>query len=194
MSWLNNDVVQITCNYTLDGEAMSNVFYYELQQDSDETEILTQFDTEVASNIRSVQSSSLSWQSIKMKNVTNNASEAELTYNPSPIGVRAGEYLPGFSAWGFKLVRSSTATNNGAKRIGGIAESDAQGNVPVAAVVPALEALGTILATPVTLPSVTGDMVPIIYRFPTGTDPEVRNIIQSGIFKRITTQNSRKKN
>lgn len=193
MTWLNNDVVQITANYALDGEPMSCVFHYELQQDSDATEILTEFDNIVAAGMRSVQSSSLQWTSLKMKNITNGASEAELTYNPPSTGVRPGEYLPTYSAYGFKLVRSTTATDSGAKRVGGCAESDVQGNVPEASVVPALQALATIFATPVAFPVGGGDMVPIIYRAPSGPDPEVRNVVQSGLFMRMTTQNSRKK-
>jgi len=193
MPWLNDDVVEITSNYILDGEPMSNIWKYELQQDSDATEILTQFDNVIGAAIRSIQSSSLSWVNLTMRNLTDGASEAELTYNPQPAGARSGEFMPTFTAYAFKLVRSTNLTGQGQKRIGGCAESDVQGNLPAAPIIPSLNTLAGLIGSPISLPSVTGDMVPVIYRPAIGLEPVKVNVVQSALFTRISTQNSRKK-
>lgn len=192
MPWLNNDIIKLTDYQTIIGEEAVNVWHYELQQDSDAADILLAYETVIIAAMQTIQSTNVFHTRVTIENLTDGGTFAEVAFNPQLQGSRSGALYPSFVAWGFKLVRTTTATRHGQKRVGGVAETDADGNLPLPAFLTTLNAAAAVFGSPVTWDGGASQMTPMIYRPAIAPDPEVRNVVQSAIFTRVTSQNSRK--
>lgn len=123
--------------------------------------LLGEFEENVLDVVRTIQSGNVSYTSIEIRNLTNEVDIYSRTYTPGVTkpGTVAGEALPSFVAYTFRLLRENATTRNGYKRFVGVAEPSGQGNsyspgsTPIANVAAALAAdlsLGVVVtATPV---------------------------------------------
>lgn len=107
-------------------------------------------------------------------------------------GVRTGPAMASFNAWGFILNRETIDIRNGAKRYGGVSETDTEGNNPAAIIVDELNTLADTLSM---LLDVGGgdDIAPVIFRRDSFTDPDWFGTRVAGAqFTSLTSQVSRK--
>lgn len=129
------DLIQVVAAQVYLGIEALNVYYYRYvviapADNSVYPVLLTQFETKVLDVVRTCQSGNVSYTSITMKNLTNEIDEYSETYTPGTDkpGTVAGESLPSFNAYSFRLLRDSGVTRHGYKRFVGVAEPSGQGN------------------------------------------------------------------
>lgn len=148
-----------------------------------------------------------SWSNIRIYNMSNDLDfiDQELV---GAQGTGGGECMPSFTAWGFKMLRSTLATDPGSKRFGGVPEALVTNGIPGAGVATLLNAVSAYIGSEQTVDGGVGDgtsiVQPMIYgaALPARTTkkgtplpprPEVFNPVSGAQFVRVTTQNTRKK-
>lgn len=113
-------------------------------------------------------------------------------------GEVTGEINPVFLAWGFRYVRTTRATNDGAKRFSPISETSVVGGVPTSGTLTQLDALAALLFAPVASQG-GNSWSPRIWKRPgtykTGVIPAPGLFYSCSdvVFTKITTQNTRKR-
>jgi len=173
-----------------------NVFGYRsnLYYAGDETDGLSQaFRAQLVPELVKVHSSQMSSARCEVYNVTNGVGYNDFVYTTPAVGARGGDPLPNFNAWGFQFNRVNTGERNGFKRLGAIAESDTAGDVASTAMLAILNTLATELFDPLQVGVIDTWFPEILERKPTGVYPWTSHAIGSVSYKRITTQNSRKR-
>ncbi len=129
----------------------------------------------------------------------------------STLGLRTGEAMPMFAAWGMEVQRQRRDIRNGYKRFGPIAETDQNGGVATAGALTNLNLLRNAMNLPLELTyqegGSTASMVIVkrvkyipdperptryAYRIPIGGDPLVYYTANQWVYDRLTTQNTRK--
>ena len=109
-------------------------------------------------------------------------------------GTRPGESTASFNAWGFILNRTNIDIRNGAKRIAGVSEDDAEGNLPDAMIQTDLDAVAVTFQQRLVLAN-TAELTPVIFRRESFTDPDwFGSVVADSSFRKITSQVSRKFN
>lgn len=198
-----NDILEITDVQVHLGQAVYNIYYYEVQSVealADYDDVQGAFKLQIQDAVREIQVDTIEHTRILVRNLTNGIDLHEEPY--SLFGNHTADSEASFYALGFRLVRSTLLTRHGSKRIGGIAEDMVLGNTVVAGELPDVVALADAMAEPL---EVTGTVdhdfsaIPVIVgRFPTGDPNEGEidlsriNPVAAGQFIRVTTQNSRK--
>lgn len=129
---------------------------------------------------------------VQVYNRDNGVGYFDFNYVVPVVGLRTTDPVPDFTTYGFQYNRVNAGDRNGFKRIGIPGEGDLTGNIPSAAMLTILNALATKLGTPLTAGAIQ-TWFPVVLSRPnihhaTWTDYPILNVV----FKRITSQNSRK--
>lgn len=130
---------------------------------------------------------------LEVYNVTDGVGYLDKSISPSVDGVRTGEALPAFLAWGFKYVRQNTGERSGFKRFGYLVEGDMYGNNPDVGVVDELTACAAALKAPLTVGPVQTWFPVILEKKAVGVYPWTFHSPLDVVFHKVTSQNSRKK-
>lgn len=188
------DVIKITVNGTLAGQAADNVYHYLMDTGTaTATQILDSFVLNVLNNILPVQSQTYSAYKVIVNNLQNVADNAVMTYT-NKQGARSGDCNPSFVAYGFEFIPFLAGVNHGGKRIAGCAETDVSNSLPSALITSQLNTIANIMGSYLGA-GVTGELRPVIARYV--EDIDGHQIFQaafgvSGVaFKRVTSQVSR---
>lgn len=187
------DVYRLIDNQTYLSGITKNVYYYEhVAGSGGADDLITAFILDVLLAIRNVQSAFLTHESFEAYNLDNLADFNAVPVTTGGAGAVAGEGMPRFNAWGFQLVRTTRFTRNGAKRIGGVAEASQNGGVPASAsVTDALTDVATAIGGSID-DTVGNEFAPVIVRLTVDDLVDVKNPVSGALYKRLTTQNSRK--
>lgn len=184
-------------------QELLNVWHYRVSDvtggttlDGDAQAIANDYAAEWLSTISPGLSTAFSFIGIRMTNLSDPDEFAEATFTTPVVGATGGDYLPPFYTWGIELKRASRSTRNGRKALSGVAESNVSSGAPTSAAVTFFNSVAINAATPLLLdfgsPLKTLDLVPIIVRRGAGFSVLATNEISNGVFKGLTTQNSRK--
>lgn len=204
-----NDIYRVTLVQVWDSDApiSFNVFYYkEIVEDptnNHSAALATQIDLNLDPVIRALQTNIVSTIAINVENIVPSADNTYLSYAPNTRqGSAAGEALPPYAAWAFRLNRNNSAVRNGAKRFWGVSEADQLAGVAVAGAVTRLNACAAALAQTWGVPGSTSLYQPRIFRagrpvktIPAKTIPAMLQAdfdVASASYTQISTQNSRK--
>jgi hypothetical protein len=151
------------------------------------------FDVDVVENVAEIQMSNLLHVSREVRNLSNGLDFAiNSAVIPGGMSTDTHQELNSFTSAGFLLQRSSLATRNGYKRVGGLSETDVVGNDWVGETTRLDDIEGALSMVITAELGVT--FQPIILK--AGSDPLVEDPIYSNVssasFRGIGTQNSRK--
>lgn len=189
-----NDRYKLIDHQDFLSQDVTNVYWYQQIDGSGGAERLAlAFINEVLGSIRAVQHGSLIHTTIEVINFDDEADFYQEDLTTGNAGMRTGETLPKFNAWGFKLHRPTRAIRSGAKRIAGVAEGDQDAGVPSTGIVAALDNLADALAAVISDGS-DGLWQPQIVSLSEDGSTIVNDIgFTVASFSRLTTQNSRKR-
>lgn len=192
------DILRINGCQSLFGQQVCNVFYYVVGTwtgNSSLQDVADKFKDEVINRIKTVQSNALTWEAIKIDNITDGVEFYEEGIDIQGDGAGSPP-LPSYVALGVKMGRKTKLTRNGSKRIAGLKEDDVQDNEHVLSVG---EQANITLAVSAQLedaqPAVNFGLEPVIVgRNSDGTYDlnRVNGISSVQLSSFITTQNSRK--
>ena len=179
------------------GQQIDNVFCYEQTAGTgDASELVFQFGEEVYAPIMNILS--VYWVPIQIVAYNLEVPTDYATRVTSVTGTVTGEAEPSFVGFAFEYVRTSRVFNNGRKTFGPIAQADVLQNGPSDDALTRLEALATELNSPIEDIGTGSSWVPRIWRRP-GTyasgvvaAPGAFNAPQAVIFRRVSSQNTRK--
>lgn len=113
-------------------------------------------------------------------------------------GVVTGDCLPAFNAWAFEYYRATREVSNGRKAFPGVPEAMQENGVPEdPSVIALLDDLAEYLSTDIDGVGVGITYIPRIWRragtYSSGVSPDTFYPISAVGFKRISTQNTRKR-
>lgn len=160
---------------------------------NEEKELNDAFEAQLLPDVASICQNLTFFRRIEVYNVSNGTGYYDKNLSPIVVGARSGDNLPGFVAWGFQYNRTTAGKRNGFKRFGLVSESDTTGDGPTAGMAVVLAALATNLATPLKIGLIDTWFPEILERKPTGVYPWTSHPILNVVYKRMTTQNSRKR-
>jgi len=186
-------LVECTIQQVIGALPLSNVFYYWDTLNGTPVSLVgiaADFNLKVVANMPTVQSVSLSYVNVKIRDVLGTL--PDLNTSPTPgAGARAGSNMPTFTSIGFTLQGTTKETRSGAKRLGGQTEADIEGNGPIAA----YKIIMNTFAAQIALSLVSGaTYVPVVFGRVTPTRPTilVNQVASVTANDFVTTQNSRK--
>ena len=140
--------------------------------------------------LQGIMSNSVKFDGMTVTNLSDEGDKATLLFT-DVFGARSGNTLPVHDALGYEKVRQTDSTRNGAMRLAGISETDQNGGVLTAGFQTIVDSAGDQLASAwadagsnVIFPAILGRRLPAL--------PDVLNLVNDYVFKRVTTQNSRK--
>lgn len=190
---------KVVCTWLTSGDPANpfvNVFGYRsnVAVINEEFELSSAFRTQMAPELVKVVSSSNSLGRVEVYNVSNGTGYYDYTY-PAPLaGLRAtGENTAPFIAYAYQYNRVNAGKRHGSKRFGQVRESDINSATPTAAMQIILDALAVKLGSPLKVGIIDTWFPEILERKPTGVFPWTSHPILNVTFKRVTTQNSRKR-
>lgn len=189
-----NDRYKLIDHQLLDGEEITNVYWYQCIDGDGTAEDLAEFwVTDVLGYVRAVQTNQLTHTAIEVINYDELADFYTLDLTSGNAGTRTGEYLPRFNAWGFRLERPTRAIRSGSKRIAGITESDTTSGVANPTFVGTLDDLADRMAH-VVEGADTNRYQPNIVSINRETGAIITDVgFTNASYVKITTQNSRKR-
>lgn len=186
------DIYQILDKQTLLGQEVLNVYYYKSDGGSglQAEDLGDAFIDQMLPDIVAMQSNELVHTEIQVNCVTN---LDDFHIHPLVTG-NIGEFTQSvndpFGAYGFELIRSTRATRNGSKRIGGVPDTVVTDGVISSGAITLADTLATTMGG--NLIAGGADFTPQI-RHKKRTDTEFTYFDAAGaIYKRYTTQNTRK--
>lgn len=192
------NIIQIIDTQTYLGQEVLNVYHYRCTAVSPTPtdpygNLLDMFDVDVVENVAEIQMSNLLHVSREARNLSNGLDFAiNSSVIPGGMSTDTHQELNSFTSAGFLLQRSSLATRNGYKRVGGLSETDVVGNDWVGETTRLDDIEGAFAMTITAELGVT--FQPIILK--AGSDPLTEDPIYSNVatasFRGIGTQNSRK--
>lgn len=172
----------------------ANVFGFDVTggtvSDEDWVAFAEQWQLDVIALIRAVVGTETKFTSMSMRSLDGSQPDQYYDFTPELSGAIGGDALPQFCAWGFQYNRLNPPQRSGAKRFGYVAESSYNGVAPVSSAATNLPLLATALATPIVAGTLTWTPG-IIHK--TGPSTGVVVPIRSVTYKRMTSQNSRKR-
>lgn len=204
MGMVVGNIIRLTAKQRLNGIELLNTFFYEVgpfEVEPTYEDVAVKFAAGWGLAISELQSNALELYQVQIENLSN-AVDIHLESVSVP-GMSAGEYLPVFVTWTFRLNRSNLLTRSGRKAIAGVPENEQTNGVPTVGVAIVLDEASDFLGgslQQIVGPDVDWSMDPVIIgRVETPPDSgnyvldlTVRNPIQSAQFVRISTQNTRK--
>lgn len=184
---------EIRLRQTMLGQEVVNMFYYMQFETGDPimlSQVGTTFKNDVYDTIRTIQAGSAEGLDLRVRRI--GGVQEDVTSLLGEDGTRPGPTLNSFSAWGFKLDRTTIDTRNGSKRFAGISETDVEGNEPATLMETILDDVAAVLA--INLSMANGAILePVIFRRGSFTDPDwFGNKVDDAIFNAVTSQVSRK--
>lgn len=114
-------------------------------------------------------------------------------------GTAAGQVMPPFNAWEFQYVRPTREVNSGRKSFGPISESDVDSGVANTAALIKLNDLAAILDNDIVSTGVVATYTPSLWRragnygSPAAPFPDTFYPISQVVYRKVSTQNSRKR-
>jgi len=189
-----NSLVRLDVRQELLGEELHNVFYYQVQSPvlvQNLAALWVQFTDEILEYWRQCVSTQVSFIECVLTNLHSGDTYIQ---NIALNGLRSGEVLPAFVGWGFTLQRSDTSVRNGSKRFAGVCEGDISDGLATTGIRAVLEILAERLGyTLITTFPDNEEFNPVIYSrdVPFLTTYTYSRIVK-GVYRRVTTQNSRK--
>lgn len=190
---------KIVCTWNVNGQPANpfvNVFGYRsnIAVINEEQELSNAFKAQMAVELIKPVSASVQLARIEVYNVSNGTGYLDYNY-PAPLaGLRtSGDNMPLFCAWGFQYNRLTAGKRNGSKRFGLITEADVAGTLPTAGMQVILDALAVKLGSPLKVGIIDTWFPEILERKTVGVYPWTSHPILNVTFKRVTTQNSRKR-
>ncbi len=183
-------VYELSVVQRIHGQDISNIYnYIGAGADMDADRAVQIFITFLVPLFLAVQTNDVELLFIAVKNLTD-ATDNSVQPFVNTFGGRDSAALPSFAAWGFQLVRGTIATRSGGKRIGGISETDTVDSLPATGIDGLLEDLADGLGASLAQTGFDATMIPAIVRETVFN--YLINPVVDALFKRITTQNSRK--
>lgn len=187
------DLFQVIHKQRFLGQDAMNVYHYRLQFQAvanTALELREAWRLAVSSAVLNICSTAVNYVGIDVYNLFDVA-DFDL-YPTNGFGSRAGDALPSFVSWTFRLNRSNRLTRNGRKAFAGVAEQDQDDGIPNPAIVGALTDLAALMSSMIVSPN-GNQYAPVIIRRPLPTfPPGVFSYIETASFSRISTQNTRK--
>lgn len=160
---------------------------------NEQQELMNAFVAQVVPQIATVMGNSMDIKRVEVYNVTDGVGYLDNVFSTPVSGSRSGEVMPQFVAWGFQYNRVTAGKRNGYKRIGEISETDVSDQRATASALTALNALAVVLGNPLKIALIDTWFPEILERKPTGVFPWTSHAIGGVSYKRVTTQNSRKR-
>jgi len=199
MTLVDGDILQITMQGTLLSQRWSNVFYYNVDftgTPAPIADILANFTLGFIAGVMPIMSASCQLLFTDAKELVRGIDIASGT--PSAVyGLVAGDVLPAFVAWSFRLNRYEGTTRHGHKRIAGVTELRQTNGQANGDFMTQLNAAAAFMAAPLIEGDVTCWPV-IVGRYPQEhadagkLNLSVVNGVASVAYIGITTQNTRK--
>jgi hypothetical protein len=151
MTMAIGDILEMTLFQTFLSQQLLNVFYFEL--DSKESlvgydDLAVAFSSVVLGDMQAIQSTSLAYTQLRIKNLTNGIDLHEEPLSDTGA-ISAGDNDRSFTAAAFRLNRTTTVTRHGQKRVGGLREGTFEGNSIATGWATALGNLASAFATPI---------------------------------------------
>lgn len=176
-----------------DPQEHMNVYYYQQTSGaaSDADDLALNWAIDVMPSLLAIQSVRIGYIRIEVINLDNPTDFHTAPLTSGNAGLRAGEMLPQFVAWAFRLNRASMLSRHGQKRIMGVAESDQSNGVEVAGMATALATAAAALGANVT-DAIGGSWTPRIARI-APPSPHTSFPITGATYVRISSQNTRKR-
>lgn len=189
-----NDRYKLIDHQDFLSQDVTNVYWYQQIEGSGGADRLAlAFINDVLGSIRAVQHGSLVHATIEVINFDDEADFYQEDLTTGNAGMRTGETLPKFNAWGFKLHRPTRLIRSGAKRIAGVAEGDQDAGIPSSGITAALDNLADALSAVIT-DGADNYWQPQIVSLSADGSTIVNDIgFTVASFSRLTTQNSRKR-
>ena len=190
------DILEIVNDAEQFGEDCKNVFHYIILVATGLTDVLDAllaFKDEVLDVVIASTSDSVTFQSLRIENLTDPDEFAILVVDEP--GGTGGEALPSFNAVGFLLTPDGAATRPGSKRFAGVREADQSNGVLTGAAIAVWDNIEPVLTATVT-GGAAWELHPIILGRAVGGEPELDrySIVASAALKPdLTSQTSRKK-
>lgn len=177
------------------GNPYLNVFGYRsnLVVVNEAFELAAAFKAQLIPEIKKILSIQNRIDRVEIFNVTDGEGYYNDAYSPEISGERNGETLPDFVSYGYQYNRLVAGKRNGFKRFSNASEDDVAGPVPTGSMLTILNALGIKLAEPLNIGLIDTWFPVILERKPTGVFPWTDHALLSVQYKRITTQNTRKR-
>lgn len=191
---------QIQLTYTCKTITCKNVFWYKSEVNTTAQVLAGSFDNIVLPALEDILSSDVNFESTYAYSLAN-LDDFHTNTHTSTNGSRGADSLPVFCGWYFQMVRSTRQTAHGRKTFAGIAEGDVIDGSANPLLATNIAAVVTALETPLFV-SVFGEATPMIahtveYTNPdngkTYRIPETLYPINGVAYKRVSTQNSRKR-
>lgn len=193
MPIFNDPLYEIRLRQTFLGQNIVNMFYY---RDTNTGDIISldqinaTFLSDVVNEVVEIQHASVEGIDIRVRKV------GGTNENVLPIllidGIRPGEPLNSFSAYGFRLVRNNIDVRNGSKRFTGVSEDDVSGNTPGGIVESIAEEVALALESDLVLNS-GATLAPVIFSRGSFEDPDWKGTnVVGAVFTGLTSQVSRK--
>lgn len=148
---------------------------------------------QVLPDILDVLSDDMKFTRLEVYNVSDGVGYVDRSIDPVEVGVRTGNSMPRFVAWGFKYQRDAIGKRSGGKRFGKLVESDQDNGLPTEAFEPTLAALASTLGSPLMVGIIETWFPVILERKPAGVYPWTKHDIAGVVFDKITSQNTRKR-
>lgn len=210
----SGDIYEVTHVQVMQEQEVLNVYFYEQRAafvplDGNIAQSLANEWLEtIVPEILACQSSDILSVEVRVRNLFDATDQGVAVDGSYGSGGTTMDSLPVFNAWGLQFNTDNAAVRPGAKRIGGIPESQQVDGVPIAGMVTSLNALGDVLAAPITGGLIITDdiMFPVVvkrvrtgspgaytYRLPeTSGEAVVGTIIETLVKLYVTSQISRK--
>lgn len=174
---------------------LQNVFGYhdQLALPADPTTLGALFIAQVIPALLDVVSDGTNFDNVLVEQVIGGSFFNITPFAGGIVGHRTGEQLPYFNAWGFQYLRAALGQHSGAKRFAIVCEADQNGGNPTAAILPALGVLADSLQAAIKV-GIIDTWFPVILERPKFVgDTWHQHGISDVLFKRITSQNTRKR-
>jgi hypothetical protein len=188
--------VTITAGASSYGD-VQNVFVYEQTAGTGNAHTLADaFISDVLAGIVNIISSATVFTQIDVVNLED---PADFWTEPiTEAGALGGDFMPPFVAAAFEYVRATRSVSNGRKSFGWIPEDQVNSGFPISGYLTALNLVATTLGNNVDDVTTSSSWEPVIWRRPgtyvsgVVTDPGLFYPISAVVFKRISSQNTRK--
>lgn len=192
MPTTTSGLYELVLESSASGQPMKSVFHYltTLGQDDMQEEVADSFDATIMSDLAGILNSNISFDNIRVANLTGVLADWNLTPSQGSGDV-IGSNMAAFTAASYVLNRTTKETRNGAKRFPGMVEENVNGASFTGPYFTALEAFAIVLASQITGGGVNADLV--ILRKPDILGVWLYNdVANAQALNRLTTQNSRK--
>lgn len=184
-----NDIYEVVHKGSVQGQEVLNIYHYrELAAGTNAEDLANAFWVQMHLSIIDILSQQWDGVTITATNISG-ADDQYIRSIANDSGGQLGEMLPVWNTASFELVTPSTLMRNGRKAYGPLAEAQSLGGVPSSSAVTAFNTLAQTLSTPIQLSSTDAWQL-VLYR--EGAFGNVIADVSNVVFKRLSTQNSRK--